>query len=186
MIVSNTVPTTIQGFRTQFAARGFQPINRYKVWFGGNSNPNLPAISFYPETVVLPEISISIMTDEYYTTPRRIPISSEVSLILMSFITSKNWTERIYFENWMNYISYGSTQSVVGLGPTTVVPYNFASDATMTIYFYNQLNGLARTYNYYEVYPQSIANTSFDSRDTGIVSFQVMFHARSRQFGTSL
>ena len=172
---------TIQEFRNSFSSRGFQSANRYLVKFIKRSGVDLGFKTCYPESVILPEKQIETTRDSLYTTGRDIPTSSSQGSVLLSFITMKDWQERIYFENWMNTTAYGSGK--LGLSRAAVVPYNISSDASMQIAFYDETtNALTWDYIFYEVYPQSITPTSFESSATGYASFQVLLHARSRTF----
>lgn len=177
---------TIYQFRESFSQRGFQSSNRYLVKFRRHSGPDTELKTSYPESVVLPEKQIDIARDNGYTTGRDIPISSSQGPVLLSFITMKDWQERIYFENWMNTVAYGN--NTLGITNATVAPYNESSYASMFIEFYDEINPTIKTYTYsfYEVYPQNITPTSFESSSTGYTSFQVLLHARSRTFNYSV
>ncbi len=172
---------TIYQFRQSFSSRGFQSANRYLVKFKRNNGADTAEKISYPESVILPEKQIETTRDSLYTTGRDIPISSSQGYVLLSFITMKDWQERIYFENWMNSTAYGTGK--LGSNTAVVLPYNESSYASMNITFYDETTN-ASTYNYafYEVYPQSMTPTSFESSATGYVSFQVILHARSRTF----
>jgi hypothetical protein len=172
---------TIYQFRESFSSRGFQSANRYLVKFKRNSGPDQQEKISYPESAILPEKQIETTRDSLYTTGRDIPISSSQGSVLLSFITMKDWQEREYFENWMNNTAYGTGE--LGKSAAVVLPYNQSSSASMNIIFYDE-NTNAITYNYafYEVYPQSMTPTSFESSATGYASFQVLLHARSRNF----
>ena len=104
--------------------------------------------------------------------------------MLLSFITMKDWQERIYFENWMNNTAYGYNGEL-GYSSAVVLPYNESSYASMNITFYDETtNAITYNYAFYEVYPQSMTPTSFESSATGYASFQVLLHARSRTFNS--
>lgn len=173
---------TIQAFRTTLSARGFQSANRYLVTFKRNTGSDTQTKISYPESVILPEKQIETTRDSLYTTGRDIPISSSQGSVLLSFITMKDWQERKYFEDWMNNTAYGYTGRL-GYSSAVVLPYNESSYASMNITFYDETTN-AVTYNYafYEVYPQSMTPTSFESSATGYASFQILLHARSRTF----
>ena len=176
---------SIQQFRTSFSSRGFQSANRYLVTFKRNTESDGETKISYPESVILPEKQIETTRDNLYTTGRDIPISSSQGSVLLSFITMKDWQERIYFENWMNDTAYGYTGQL-GYSSAVVLPYNKSSYALMNIIFYDENITDKITYNYafYEVYPQSMTPTSFESSATGYASFQVLLHARSRTFNS--
>lgn len=183
---------TIQLFRNKFSSRGFQSANRYLVTFKRNSlsgaNVDVAQKISYPESVILPEKQIEILKDSGYTTGRDLPISSSQGLVMLSFITMKDWQERKYFEKWMDSVAYGG-RTLNGTGRTAVVlPYNESSNASMNISFYNEnvTNVKTCNYSFYEVYPQAISPTSFESTSTGYASFQVIMHARSANFSSSI
>ena len=173
---------TIQAFRNTLSARGFQSANRYLVTFKRNTGSDTQTKISYPESVILPEKQIETQRDSLCTTGRDIPISSSQGSVLLSFITMKDWQEREYFENWMNNTAYGYNGKL-GMSSAVVLPYNESSDAAMNITFYNETtNAITYNYAFYEVYPQSMTPTSFESSATGYASFQVLLHARSRTF----
>jgi hypothetical protein len=175
---------TIQAFRNTFSSRGFQSANRYLVTFKRNTGSNTETKISYPESVILPEKQIETQRDSLCTTGRDIPISSSQGSVLLSFITMKDWQERIYFENWMNNTAYGTGE--LGQSSAVVLPYNESSHASMNITFYDETtNAITYNYAFYEVYPQSMTPTSFESSATGYASFQVLLHARSRTFNYS-
>ena len=163
------------------AKAGLESANRYLVTFKRNTGSDTETKISYPESVILPERQIDSTRDSLYTTGRDIPISSSQGSVLLSFITMKDWQEREYFENWMNSTAYGTGE--LGMSSAVVLPYNESSDASMNIQFFDE-NTNAVTYNYtfYEVYPQSMTPTSFESTSTGYALFQVLLHARSRTF----
>lgn len=174
---------TIQAFRNNLSARGFQSANRYLVNFQRNKGTDQASKNCYPESVILPEKQIETTRDSLCTTGRDIPISSSQGSVLLSFITMKDWLERIYFENWMNNTAYGTGQ--LGYSSAVVLPYNESSYASMNITFYDETtNAITYNYAFYEVYPQSMTPTSFESSATGYASFQVLLHARSRTFNS--
>ena len=173
---------TIQAFRNNLSSRGFQSANRYLVTFKRNTGSDTQTKISYPESVILPEKQIETQRDSLCTTGRDIPISSSQGSVLLSFITMKDWQEREYFENWMNNTAYGYNGEL-GMSSAVVLPYNESSDAAMNITFYNETtNAITYNYAFYEVYPQSMTPTSFESSATGYASFQVILHARSRTF----
>lgn len=175
---------TIQAFRNTLSARGFQSANRYLVTFQRNKGSDTESKICYPESVILPEKQIETTRDSLCTTGRDIPISSSQGSVLLSFITMKDWQERIYFENWMNNTAYGYSGEL-GMSSAVVLPYNESSYASMNITFYNETtNAITYNYAFYEVYPQSMTPTSFESSATGYASFQVLLHARSRTFNS--
>lgn len=172
---------TIQQFRDNLSGRGFQSANRYLVKFKRNSGSDQQEKISYPESVILPEKQIETTRDSLYTTGRDIPISSSQGSVLLSFITMKDWQERKYFEDWMNSTAYGNGE--LGITTAVVLPYNQSSYASMNITFYDETtNAITYNYAFYEVYPQSMTPTSFESSATGYASFQVLLHARSRNF----
>lgn len=174
---------TIQAFRNTFSSRGFQSANRYLVNFKRSRGNDTESKMCYPESVILPEKQIETTRDSLCTTGRDIPISSSQGSVLLSFITMKDWKERIYFENWMNNTAYGTGE--LGQSSAVVLPYNESSSASMGIYFYDETtNDITYNYAFYEVYPQSMTPTSFESSATGYASFQVLLHARSRTFNS--
>ena len=175
---------TIQAFRNNLSSRGFQSANRYLVTFKRNTGSDTQIKTSYPESVILPEKQIETTRDSLCTTGRDIPISSSQGSVLLSFITMKDWQEREYFENWMNNTAYGYNGKL-GMSSAVVLPYNESSDAAMNITFYNETtNAITYNYAFYEVYPQSMTPTSFESSATGYASFQVLLHARSRTFNS--
>ena len=175
---------TIQAFRNTLSARGFQSANRYLVKFKRNSGSDQQEKISYPESVILPEKQIETTRDSLCTTGRDIPISSSQGSVLLSFITMKDWQERKYFEDWMNNTAYGYNGRL-GQSSAVVLPYNESSDASMNIQFFNEnTNQVTYNYAFYEVYPQSMTPTSFESSATGYASFQVLLHARSRTFNS--
>ena len=172
---------TIQAFRTTLSARGFQSANRYLVTFQRKKWGDTASKMCYPESVILPEKQIETTRDSLCTTGRDIPISSSQGSVLLSFITMKDWKERKYFEDWMNNTAYGTGR--LGQSSAVVLPYNESSDASMNIQFFDEnTNQVTYNYAFYEVYPQSMTPTSFESSATGYASFQVLLHARSRTF----
>lgn len=180
---------SIQAFREAVSSRGFQSANRYTVTIqrkhGGISGIDNNLMSMYPESVVLPEQQITTFPDLGFTTPRNIPSSSEQGSILMTFMTMKDWKERTYFENWMNCVAYGKDEgNLLGINKNFVLPYNRAADSAMTITFYDEniTDKVTKKYRFYEVYPQTIAPTSFDSGASGYNSFTVILNVRSRNF----
>lgn len=174
---------TIYQFRESFSSRGFQSANRYLVTFKRNTGSDTQTKISYPESVILPEKQIETQRDSLYTTGRDIPISSSQGSVLLSFITMKDWQERTYFENWMNNTAYGTGR--LGMSSAVVLPYNESSYASMNIIFYDETtNEVTYNYTFYEVYPQSMTPTSFESSATGYASFQVLLHARSRTFNS--
>ena len=175
---------TIQAFRNTLSARGFQSANRYLVTFKRNTGSDTQTKISYPESVILPEKQIETQRDSLCTTGRDIPISSSQGSVLLSFITMKDWQEREYFENWMNNTAYGTGR--LGQSSAVVLPYNESSDASMNIQFFDEnTNDVTYNYYFYEVYPQSMTPTSFESSATGYASFQVLLHARSRTFNAT-
>ena len=178
---------TIQQFRDKFSSRGFQSSNRYLVTFKRNNVSASQKIS-YPESVILPEKEIEIIRDYGYTTGRDIPISSSQGVVMLSFITMKDWEERKYFEDWMNSVAYGNKPLNNSGLAAVVLPYSTSSNASMNITFYdeNDTNHETCNYSFYEVYPQAITPTSFESTSTGYASFQVIMHARSVTFSSSI
>ena len=175
---------TIYQFRESFSSRGFQSANRYLVNFQRSRGNDTASKNCYPESVILPEKQIETTRDSLCTTGRDIPISSSQGSVLLSFITMKDWQERIYFENWMNNTAYGYNGEL-GYSSAVVLPYNESSYASMNITFYDETtNAITYNYAFYEVYPQSMTPTSFESSATGYASFQVLLHARSRTFNS--
>ena len=177
-----TPNNSIQQFRTSFSSRGFQSANRYLVRFNKLSGLDLGLRMCYPESVILPEKQIESTRDNLYTTGRDIPTSSSQGSVLLSFITMKDWQERKYFEDWMNTVAYGRGE--LGLTTAVVLPYNVSSNVYMQIAFYdeNKTDKITYDYTFYEVYPQSMTPSSFESSATGYATFQVLLHARSRTF----
>lgn len=177
---------TVQEFRDVVSIRGFQSSSRYTVRFRRNFGDTEPKM-MYPESLVLPEKQIITMRDLGYTTPRDIPISSDQGSVLLSFITMKDWKERIYFENWMNFVAYGNDSvNILGRDKCFVLPYNVSSSAWMSLEFYDERisDTVTKQYNFYEVYPQAISPTEFNAGSAGYNTFQVILNARSRNFNS--
>jgi len=185
MINLGSGPQDIQSIRQYITNRGIQYPNRYRVEFIPRprlkAKTGLQKCDMYPLSMNLPEQSVSNIGDYYYTTPRSIPTHVETGMILMNFILMKDWQERDFFEKWMHAISYGAVNQQPGYDPVGSMPYDEASDCTLSIGLLNGNSpaGYNAIYDYSECFPAQMTPVEFDSTIGGYATFQVGIVARS-------
>lgn len=173
-----TLPTTIDQFRANIVVKGgFQAQSRYYIQITPPLALGGQSIVAYPEAIQFPEKNITVITDELFTMPRRIPVSSDMGDILLSFIIYQDWKERKFFETWMDRI----LNHPIGSRHPGVRAY-YSSVGAMNIVFTGNNNLPNHTYSFTEVMPNSLSPIAFDADSFGRISFQVLLSARSDRF----
>lgn len=177
----NQYPATLDTFRQYVVnKRGFQAQSRYYVQINVPTTLNVReySVTGYPEAIQFSQKNVTVITDEVYTMPRRIPVSGDMGDILLSFVIYQDWRERRFFEAWMDAILNYPIERGVSPG----VRSYYSSFGSMNIVFVGNEFTTNQIYTFTEVMPNSLTPIAFDADGFGKVSFQVLLSARSDRF----
>lgn len=132
---------SIDWFKNVLLKDGLHRPNRYFVLFDQNLKIDLPKKPIQPESVTLPGRSFVTTQEQYFGTPRSIPVSNVFdNSVVMTFPLSGSSEERTFFEKWMdamvdqcNY-SQGFEGSGINLRSTVVIQTTNLSGKTIASY----------------------------------------------------
>lgn len=176
------MPLTIDEYRAYVNSRKFvQNPSHYRVVISEGKNMDngkVPAITLYPDSILLPGRNFINTPFGYFGPEFPIPLRREYNELSMNFIVYQDWVERKYFDTWMDSIlPYGQYQT--STEASDVVPGNFEERLrNIEIYFTNRPNNTDTDKDNYFMklfycYPILLTPTSFQSDNSGYTVFTI-------------
>ena len=157
---------SIQHFKDNYLKNGLQRPSKYHVditigrQMSGGPMRRLPEM-YQPENVVLPSRSLAFGVEQFHGPPMKVPLGRVYnSTIILTYPLSSDNKERMFFENWMNFLvpqNGDMAEDAWGAGVGAGLAFQGHSDhANVRIHTLNLDGEISSTYHVYGAFPVGV------------------------------